>query len=73
MIKYSEYIRELEQLKDNFQMIKLKDEIKHTVENYRGKTEELEFNHLRYLKIKSILENVLKNSCIDIKSVRDLK
>ena len=72
-IKYAESIKELEQLKDNFEMMKLKDEIKDTVDYFREKTSQLELNHSRYLKVKGILGNVLANSGINIQSLGDLK
>lgn len=41
IIKYEEYLKELQQLKDNFAMIKLKDEIKDTVDNFKEKVGQL--------------------------------
>lgn len=72
-IKYLEYIKELEQLKDNFEMMRLKDEIKNTVETYRERAQQIELNYSRYLKIKGILGTVLKNSGISIQTISDLK
>lgn len=72
-IKYEEYIKELDQLKDNFEMMRLKDEIKNTVETYRERLQQVELNYSRYLKIKGILGTVLKNSGISIQTLADLK
>ena len=60
-------------MKDNFQMMKLKDEIQSTVEHYKEKVGELQLNSARYLKAKSILSSILISSGIDIQSIRDLK
>lgn len=54
-------------------MMKLKDEIKETVERYSEKVNNLEFNYSRYLNIKAILGRVLKNSGIEIQSISNLK
>lgn len=54
-------------------MMKLKDEIKQTVDQYKDKVAQVELNYSRYLKIKGILGGVLKNSGISIHSLADLK
>jgi hypothetical protein len=54
-------------------MMKLKDEIKQTVEVYREKVAHIELNYSRYLKIKAILGGVLKNSGINIQTLSDLR
>lgn len=54
-------------------MMKLKDEIKETVDVYRDRVSQIELNYSRYLKIKGILGSVLKNSGINIQSLTDLK
>lgn len=60
-------------MKDNFEMMKLKDEIKQTVDQYKDKVAQVELNYSRYLKIKGILGAVLKNSGINIHTLADLK
>jgi hypothetical protein len=54
-------------------MMRLKDEIKNTVETYRERVQQIELNYSRYLKIKGILGTVLKNSGISIQTLSDLK
>jgi hypothetical protein len=73
MIKYEEYMKELQLLKDNLAMIKLKNEIKDTVDNFKDRVAQLELNHSRYLKIKGILGSILTNSGISIQNLQDLK
>lgn len=54
-------------------MMKLKDQIKDTVDLYRERVAQVELNYSRYLKIKGILGTVLKNSGINIQTLSDLK
>ena len=53
--------------------MKLKDEINTTVQTFREKVNELQINYSRCLKIKVILDNILKNAGIHIQSINDLK
>ena len=54
-------------------MMKLKDEIKGIVEEFRDKVQQYELNYSRYIKIKATLANVLKQSGISIQTLNDLK
>jgi hypothetical protein len=59
-------------LKDNIEMVRLKDELKDKVTDFSNKVQDLELIYTRLLKTRSVLGNILTSSGIMIRTLGDL-